>query len=784
MISHLVVFLFFPNRIYCSPCLQAKDRTKKLTLLVLLAVIAMSLLTLVISGLLTISVFKRNASGVQSMESSSSPDAATIHYGIVIDCGSSGSRVYVYYWPPHSGNPADLLNIQQLLDSQGKPVMKKVSPGLSEFDDNPDDASEHIKQLLQYVVDYIPKEKHKETPLYILATAGMRMISKEAACEDENVKIGVLAVKMLPRFYGEYRSLSNACFPAWAIRKSSPSHLSVAHFTMPRLSAIERQQAIGRLNAGQSVADVARALQVHSVTIHRLARRYQATGSVDDRPRAGRPRILTPRQQRAVVRSFRQNPFQSAAAVGRHLISTRNRVTSRQTVSRVVVRADLYCHRPYRGQVLTARHRRNRLNWTLAHRQWRQESQEAILKDLQKDVTKDFDFLVAENHFEVISGKTEGVYAWIAVNYALNRFSHTAGDGDMIGVKLADGKIHHRSRTVGMIDMGGGSVQIAFEVTNEEQMQKIPSQMIAEFNLGCQEADVEHTYRVYVTTFLGYGANSAIDRYQAALARNATSASKARSSSKKSRPLPDPCLPAGMPLTTEADEEKPARSFIGTGDYMECKARMELLLNVSVPCSRDPCSINGVHQPEIDFVRSQFYGFSEFWYSMEDVYRKGGLYRYPIFEKLATDFCSTSWTKLEAEYECIKSAWMSVVLHKGFRFPITYENFQSAQLINGKDVQWTLGALIYRTRFLPLRDIEHDLKYHSSHWMKSQVFYNEYLIILCFVIVLAAIFLYMKRLRLCPRRADMSRVPSMSYFMTEENQMEQGVRYIKGNGYL
>nr|KAG5714241.1 hypothetical protein BaRGS_018458 [Batillaria attramentaria] len=79
-----------------------------------------------------------------------------------------------------------------------------------------------------------------------------------------------------------------------------------------------------------------------------------------------------------------------------------------------------------------------------------------------------------------------------------------------------------------MIDMGGGSVQIAFEVTNEEQMQKIPSQMIAEFNLGCQEADVEHTYRVYVTTFLGYGANSAIDRYQAALARNATSASKAR----------------------------------------------------------------------------------------------------------------------------------------------------------------------------------------------------------------------------------------------------------------
>ena len=58
---------------------------------------------------------------------------------------------------------------------------------------------------------------------------------------------------------------------------------------------------------------------------------------------------------------------------------------------------------------------------------------------------------------------------------------------------------------------------------------------------------------------------------------------------------------------------------------------------------------------------------------------------------------------LPGRFECIKSAWMSVVLHQGFQFPVDYPNFQSAQLIEGKDVQWTLGALIYRTRFLPLR---------------------------------------------------------------------------------
>ena len=55
---------------------------------------------------------------------------AHVHYGIVLDCGSSGTRVYVYVWPPHSGDPQDLLSIQQLKDNSNQPVVKKVTPGL------------------------------------------------------------------------------------------------------------------------------------------------------------------------------------------------------------------------------------------------------------------------------------------------------------------------------------------------------------------------------------------------------------------------------------------------------------------------------------------------------------------------------------------------------------------------------------------------------------------------------------------------------------------------------
>ena len=53
-----------------------------------------------------------------------------LHYGIVVDCGSSGSRVYVYFWPPHDGNPKELLNIQQMRDSQAELVSMKIEPGI------------------------------------------------------------------------------------------------------------------------------------------------------------------------------------------------------------------------------------------------------------------------------------------------------------------------------------------------------------------------------------------------------------------------------------------------------------------------------------------------------------------------------------------------------------------------------------------------------------------------------------------------------------------------------
>ena len=61
--------------------------------------------------------------------------------------------------------------------------------------------------------------------------------------------------------------------------------------------------------------------------------------------------------------------------------------------------------------------------------------QEAILNSLRVDIPMKFDFLFAKTHAEVISGRQEGVYLWIAINHALGKFDDTLG-GKVIFVCL------------------------------------------------------------------------------------------------------------------------------------------------------------------------------------------------------------------------------------------------------------------------------------------------------------------------------------------------------------
>jgi hypothetical protein len=64
--------------------------------------------------------------------------------------------------------------------------------------------------------------------------------------------------------------------------------------------------------------------------------------------------------------------------------------------------------------------------------------------------------------------------------------------------------------------------------------------------------------------------------------------------------------------------------------------------------------------------------------------------------------------------------------------------------------------------------------HYKPPWVLVELHYANYIVILCFIVVLTAIILYMRRLR--PWKSEIKRVPTMSYFMTEEGQAEDGLR--------
>ncbi|KAK7101452.1 hypothetical protein V1264_019834 [Littorina saxatilis] len=123
---------------------------------------------------------------------------------------------------------------------------------------------------------------------------------------------------------------------------------------MSQLNALVRVNALGRLQAGQSQSEAARALWVSQSTISRLWHRFRQTGSSAPAPRSGRPRVTTQAQDRYIRVTHLRHRFQSASVTARARPGGRR--ISVQTVRNRLHTTGLHAYRPLRGNVLTRRH--------------------------------------------------------------------------------------------------------------------------------------------------------------------------------------------------------------------------------------------------------------------------------------------------------------------------------------------------------------------------------------------------------------------------------------------
>ncbi|KZS89976.1 hypothetical protein SISNIDRAFT_488833 [Sistotremastrum niveocremeum HHB9708] len=123
------------------------------------------------------------------------PWLASRRFGIVIDAGSSGSRLQIYSWLDaralrSQGVRLDVLPKVEKGAKDGNAWMTKVEPGLSTFSDNVDGVGPYLAPLLAHAWNIIPPSLHFQTPIFLLATAGMRLLPPDrqtailrASCE-------------------------------------------------------------------------------------------------------------------------------------------------------------------------------------------------------------------------------------------------------------------------------------------------------------------------------------------------------------------------------------------------------------------------------------------------------------------------------------------------------------------------------------------------------------------------------------------------------------------------
>ena len=101
-------------------------------------------------------------------------------YGVILDAGSSGTRVYVYNWKTaaNARASASAAELQRLPEIKTKKKWrKKVHPGVSTFGEKPEEVGpEHLAELVKFALDIVPPEEVENTPIFLLATAGMRLL--------------------------------------------------------------------------------------------------------------------------------------------------------------------------------------------------------------------------------------------------------------------------------------------------------------------------------------------------------------------------------------------------------------------------------------------------------------------------------------------------------------------------------------------------------------------------------------------------------------------------------
>lgn len=235
---------------------------------------------------------------------------------------------------------------------------------------------------------------------------------------------------------------------------------------------------------------------------------------------------------------------------------------------------------------------------------------------------------------ETITGQMEGLYAWLDVNYLANTFQK-------------------QQPTLGLIDMGGASTQIAFETADRNNS-----------TAKMKVAVGGHVYRVFSTSFLGLGQDQA-------------------RGSMGNQFLASACYVPSYPMNG---------AMLGAYDLATCQDNYRQVIE---PYKVEQQLVPISAQQKFLVFSGAYYDFHFFDADTTPEER--------VYENHIQTTCQQSWSELQKNHPnestaylasyCANGTYVDQLLYKSYH--LHARQLMVADQVNGHNIAWPLGALLY-----------------------------------------------------------------------------------------
>jgi len=263
------------------------------------------------------------------------------------------------------------------------------------------------------------------------------------------------------------------------------------------------------------------------------------------------------------------------------------------------------------------------------------DKQQAIYTNVNDYLKTNYTFAIGQ--VETISGKTEGVYDWLTVNYLAGNFQN-------------------QHPTVGSIDMGGASTQIAFATQDRSHQE---DEVVLQIN--------NQTYTIFSKSFLGLG----LDQSFAAMNMSASA---------------NLCYP----------HQYASNASVGDFNFASCSEIYSKIIQQA-----------NVAQQMISTKGQSFIAYSGIYYPFNFLEVDKTPER-SVVEKRIQAVCNKPWQELQKDYPQVVEKYLAAnCANSVYDDRLLYDVYQlqDGQLtvttqINHKDIDWTLGAALVKVHVI------------------------------------------------------------------------------------